>query len=190
MYESFYGLNERPFELTPNPRYLCRMPRYREALANLQYAITTGRGLTLLLGEAGTGKTTLLRTALKAQDGSEALCVSINNPTLDRHEFLRTLAEGFQLSSEAASSKPVFLRELEALLHARRARAAVTALVIDEAQSLSHELLEEVRLLNGAGHCPLENAAGTFIGDLSDRSMTARRVCRYRLAQTIVRFAT
>lgn len=147
MYESFYGLRERPFELTPNPRYLCRTPGHREALSNLEYGISTARGITLLIGEAGTGKTTLIRTALDEQSNGDALWVCITNPTLTRAEFIRLLAEGFGLSEAARDSKTVLLRELEALLRERRAREARTALIVDEAQSLPYALLEEVRLL-------------------------------------------
>ena len=64
MYEAFYGLKERPFELVPNPRFLFLTSRQREALSNLQYGLTTARGLTLMIGEAGTGKTTLMQAAL------------------------------------------------------------------------------------------------------------------------------
>ena len=64
MYEQFYGLNERPFDLTPNPRYLLRTPAHREALSTIEYGITGRKGITLLVGEAGTGKTTVLRAAL------------------------------------------------------------------------------------------------------------------------------
>src|SRR6185295_13003063 len=64
MYEHFYGLRERPFDLTPNPRYLFLTNRHREALGNLEYGIAARKGITVLTGEAGTGKTTLVRTAL------------------------------------------------------------------------------------------------------------------------------
>jgi general secretion pathway protein A len=146
MYESFYGLKERPFELTPNPRYLCRTPRHREALSNLQYGLSSSRGITLLLGEAGTGKTTLIRTALSSLSAN-SLCVSLSNPTLTRIEFFDFLAHGFGLSREACASKSLFLRELEILLRDRHDRGLRTALVVDEAQSMPIELLEEIRLL-------------------------------------------
>lgn len=147
MYEDFFGLTERPFELTPNPRYLCRTPQHREALSTLEYGITSARGITLLLGDAGTGKTTLIYTALAMQEQKDALCVRLANPTLSRGEFIQFLAEEFNLGSAAAESKTTLLREMSRLLLERRARGALTCLVIDEAQSLSHELLEEVRLL-------------------------------------------
>jgi general secretion pathway protein A len=63
MYEGFYGLCERPFDLTPNPAYLLMTGKHREALSNLEYGITTRKSITLLIGDAGTGKTTLIRTA-------------------------------------------------------------------------------------------------------------------------------
>lgn len=147
MYERFYGLRELPFELTPNPQYLFLTERQRGALCNLQYGITARRGITLLLGEAGTGKTTLVHAALGLIRRDDARCVYLNNPTLTRSEFIEFLAHGFGLCDEARQSKAVFLRELERLLVARLAAGIVTALLIDEAQSLPHELLEETRLL-------------------------------------------
>jgi type II secretory pathway predicted ATPase ExeA len=147
MYEHFFGLRERPFDLTPNPRFLVLTPHHREALSNLHYGIVGRKGITLLTGEAGTGKTTLVRTALDAQRQPESLCVHLNNPTLSRQEFIECLAYGFGLSQEARASKAVFLRELEQRLLERATLSAPTLLVIDEAQSLPFELLEEVRLL-------------------------------------------
>src|SRR5262245_2422145 len=99
MYEQFFGLRERPFDLTPNPRFLVLTPRHREALSNLHYGIGSHKGITLLVGEAGTGKTTLVRAALESQRYREALCVYVNNPTLSRNEFIEFLADGFALRS-------------------------------------------------------------------------------------------
>jgi general secretion pathway protein A len=147
MYERFYGLLELPFELTPNPRYLFLTARHRGALCNLQYGITARRGITLLIGEAGTGKTTLVHAALGLVQRDDVRCVYLNNPTLTRAEFVEFLAHGFGLSDEAKRSKAVFLRELERVLIARLAQGLVSALLVDEAQSLPHELLEETRLL-------------------------------------------
>jgi type II secretory pathway predicted ATPase ExeA len=150
MYETFFGLAHPPFELAPNPRFLIFTPSHLEALSNLEYGIFERKGITLLVAEAGTGKTTLLRRALsqaQQQRQSPALVVYVNNPTLTRPEFLRVLAQGFKLSDEAARSKPDFLAEFDELLRNRSAQALPTVLVIDEAQSLSYELLEEVRLL-------------------------------------------
>ena len=84
MYEAFYGLKERPFELVPNPRFLFLTPRQREALSNLQYGLTMPRGLTLLIGEAGTGKTTLVQAALADPSAAVVKVVLMSNPTLTR----------------------------------------------------------------------------------------------------------
>jgi general secretion pathway protein A len=147
MYERFYGLRELPFELTTNPQYLFLTPRHRTVLCNIQYGITGRRGMTLLTGDAGTGKTTLVHAALGLLRRDDVQCVYLNNPTLTRTEFVEFLAHGFGLPHEARESKAVFLRELERVLLERFARGLVSALLVDEAQSLPHELLEETRLL-------------------------------------------
>ena len=147
MYERFYGLRERPFELTPNPRYLFLSPGHSEALTMLQYGSCRRNGLTLLIGDAGTRKTTLVRAALEAQRGGNAFSVYVTNPALTRDEFFEFLAWGFNLSAEARTSKSRFLLDLTQSLADRQAAGGVSALIIDEAQCLSDELLEEVRLL-------------------------------------------
>jgi general secretion pathway protein A len=147
MYQRFYGFRELPFELTANPKYLYLTPKHREALSNLQYGLSSAKAVTVLVGEAGTGKTTLLRTALESDRCRHVSCVYLNNPTLTRAEFVETLASRFELGEEAARSKAVLLAELEGVLHRRRALGQISALVVDEAQSLSSELLEEIRLL-------------------------------------------
>jgi type II secretory pathway predicted ATPase ExeA len=147
MYHEFFGLTELPFELTPNPRYLFLTKQHREALSTLEYGLFSAKGVTALIGEAGTGKTTLLRAALESERCRNVSCVHLMNPTLTRTEFVEILAAKFALSPRASASKAVMLQELDAVLRSRRARGQITALVIDEAQSLSGELLEEIRLL-------------------------------------------
>jgi type II secretory pathway predicted ATPase ExeA len=147
MYQRFYGLRELPFELTPNPKYLYLTPPYREALSNLQHGLSSAKAVTVLVGEAGTGKTTLLKAALQSERCSHVRCVYLNNPALTRDEFVEILARCFELGEKAAESKAALLGELEASLRRRRAHGEITALVVDEAQTLSLELLEEIRLL-------------------------------------------
>ena len=91
MYEDFFGLRERPFDLTASPRFLFLTARHREALSNLQYGVSSQKGLTLIVGEAGTGKTTLLRAAIELQRGQNVTPVYVNNPTLSRGEFYELL---------------------------------------------------------------------------------------------------
>lgn len=147
MYQDYYGLRELPFDLTPNPSYLYLTTSHREALSNLEYGLSTAKAVTVLVGEVGTGKTTLLRAAAASDRCRHVYCVHVNNPTLTRSEFVEILARAFGLSAQAGQSKAVLLAELEAILRERRSRHQITALVVDEAQSLSAELLEEIRLL-------------------------------------------
>jgi type II secretory pathway predicted ATPase ExeA len=146
MYLRYYGLREAPFELTANPRFLFMTAQHSEALANLTYGLSSAKPVTLLIGEAGTGKTTLLRAALDAQSPS-IHAVHLTNPGLSRAEFVETLARSFDLGLSAQSSKATLLTELECVLRERRKQGEITALVVDEAQRLNAELLEEVRLL-------------------------------------------
>src|SRR5690606_21790322 len=78
MYETFYGLQDRPFDLTPSPRFLVLTDSHREALRNLQYGIASRKGITLLIGEAGAGKTTVIRAAVEAQS-QKVHCAHVNN---------------------------------------------------------------------------------------------------------------
>jgi general secretion pathway protein A len=147
MYEAFFGLRERPFDLTTNPRFLFLTPRHREALSTLRYGLSAPRGLTILLGDAGTGKTTVLRAALSEEKRPENRNVLLTNPTLTRPEFYEFIARGFGLDEESAQSKARFLMEFQRDVHERHRAGGLTTLIIDEAQSLPYELLEEVRLL-------------------------------------------
>jgi general secretion pathway protein A len=146
MYEQFFGLRERPFDLTPNPRFLVMTDGHREALSNLEYAIASRKGITLLVGEAGSGKTTVIRAAVE-QHTSRVHCVHLHNPALTRNEFVEMLGARFELSDEARRSKTALLLEMESLLQKRYQTQEATVLIVDEAQSLSTELLEEIRLL-------------------------------------------
>ena len=163
MYERYYGLHERPFDLSPNPRFLCFTPQHKEALVHLQYGLSGRPGITMLVGEAGTGKTTLVRAALQASAGTSTI-VHLSNPTMTRDEFLEYLAYGFGFSEEAGRSKVHFLRELERALMSDAADKHVLALVVDEAQSVPYELLEEIRLLTNAEAATGRSLAVALVG--------------------------
>jgi len=147
MYERFYGLRERPFDLTPNPRFLFMTAQHREALTTLEYGLSRRTGIALLVGDAGTGKTTIVHAALQSQSVQRSHVVYLNNPALTRNEFIEFLATGFDLSPSAASSKTRLLAELTDALATRHAAGTMAALIIDEAQCLPDGLLEEIRLL-------------------------------------------
>lgn len=147
LYGSFFGLSDAPFDLTPNPRFVFLAGRHREVLSNLRYALASSKGFTLVLGDAGTGKTTLVRVAMAGLADTTNRYVLVNNPTLGRTEFYEFLAREFGMSAEAARSKTRFLAELQREVEARFAVGGLTGLIVDEAQSMPHELLEEIRLL-------------------------------------------
>src|SRR4029079_13508185 len=115
MYQRYYGLGERPFDLTSNPRYLLLTPAHEEALPALKNGLPSRAGIIVLAGEAGTGKTTVIRAALSSLPGDAAV-VTITNPVLSPAESHRALARGFGLSAAAAGSKTTLLDELTAVL--------------------------------------------------------------------------
>jgi type II secretory pathway predicted ATPase ExeA len=121
--------------------------QHREALSNLEYGLSCAKPITVLIGEAGTGKSTLLRAALESDRCRHVTCVYIDNPTLTREEFVETLAARFDLGAAAEHSKATLLGGLQAVVSDRQARGEITALVVDEAQALPDALLEEIRLL-------------------------------------------
>jgi general secretion pathway protein A len=147
MYARYYGFREGPFELTANPKYLFFTAQHREALCHLEYGLSAAKPVTLLIGEAGTGKSTLLRAALASDKCRHVKIALIDNPTLTRAEFFETLAARFQLTGSAERSKASLLGGLETAIRARQSRKETTALVVDEAQAIPDEILEEIRLL-------------------------------------------
>jgi general secretion pathway protein A len=158
MYEQYYGLRERPFDLSPNPRFLFLSRGHKEALTHLRYGLSGRPGITVVVGEAGTGKTTLVRAALQAVANNQSKVVHLSNPTLTRQEFYEYLATEYGFGAGAAESKTTFIRELGTALTAASAADSVLALVVDEAQSLPHALLEEIRLLTNT-----EGASGNTV---------------------------
>jgi general secretion pathway protein A len=146
LYEQFYGVRERPFELGANLRFLYLPDPHREALNTLRYAISSATGVTALIGDAGAGKTMLVRAAM-AESGHASACVHVTNPRLTRAEFFELLVRELDLGREAAQSKVSCLGILGQALAGRIARGERTTLIVDEAQSAPDDLLEEIRLL-------------------------------------------
>jgi type II secretory pathway predicted ATPase ExeA len=185
MYETFFGLRERPFDLTTSPRFLFLTAKHREALSNLQYGIASQKGLTLITGEAGTGKTTLLRAAIELQRNQNVTTAYVNNPTLTRLEFYELLAHQFGLDANAAASKTRFLIQIEHALRDRHRAGGISSLLVDEAQSLPDELLEEIRLLSNLETATVKLLPTVLIGqpELADRlNQTSLRQLKQRVA--------
>ncbi len=146
MYAEFYGLVRLPFEMTPDPAFLYLGETHREGLATLLYGVQAGKGFVLLTGEVGTGKTTLLHALLAQLDASTASAF-LFNPRLETLDFFRVLFDEFGIE-KACHTKAEYLLALNHFLIERLERNQTTLLIIDEAQNLSPEMLEEVRLLS------------------------------------------
>jgi general secretion pathway protein A len=147
MYESFFGLHEQPFSLTPDPRFLWLSATHQEGLATLVYGITRRKGFLLLTGEVGTGKTTLLRAALNQVPPDTETALILNTTDLSPLDLLKLIAAEFGIHA-AGESKSEYLIALNRMLLDRLRARKNTVLIIDEAQNLDAAALEEVRLLS------------------------------------------
>jgi general secretion pathway protein A len=185
MYLTFFGLNEKPFAITPDPRYLYLSERHAEALAHLLYGINEAGGFVQLTGEVGTGKTTIVRSLL-AQAPKDAEIALILNPRMTAPEFLLTICEELGLEVPAASRAS--LKDLVDILSARllaaHAAGRRVVLVVDEAQNLSPEVLEQVRLLTNLETNTQKLLQIILIGQPELRELLSRNELR-QLAQRI-----
>ena len=146
MYLEYYGLKEPPFSITPNPRFLFYSPKHREAFNHLLYGIRERKGFVQITGEVGAGKTTLCR-ALLGQLGNNFSTALILNPLLDADQLIKSIAMEFALDVRGMDRLETIARINYFLLsEADAGRDAV--LIIDEAQNLTNQLLEQVRLLS------------------------------------------
>ncbi len=146
MYQRFFGLRESPFNVNPDPRYLFMTRQIQEALAGLTYGIQNRKGFILLTGEVGTGKTTLLNRLLGWLRGQRVATAYIFNSCLSVNDLFDLMIAEFEIPCDSREKSQVVLRLNQWLLE--RYRAGETAvLIVDEAQNLSSEVLEEIRLL-------------------------------------------
>lgn len=146
MYESFYGLKEKPFNLTPDPDYLYMSPGHENAFTHLDYAIQESKGFVVITGEVGSGKTTLINYLLRKIP--QAIHVGIiNNTFVQPQELLRMICNEFEISIED-SEKTVLLAKLYDYLLEQYSKRERVVLIIDEAQNLSEKALEEIRMLS------------------------------------------
>jgi len=144
MYKEFFGLDDTPFTLTPDPRFIVFTPSYNEVLASLYYGLENAKGLIVLTGEVGTGKTTALRWILRRLDSS-VLAAYVFNPRLSIDEFYHHVTQ--LLGIKDWTNKAELLTEMGRVLEERHRRGLRTVLIIDEAHELSDYVLEEIRLL-------------------------------------------
>jgi general secretion pathway protein A len=146
MYQEFYHLTRNPFEMSPDPHFYFPTPLHNEALAILFYGVQMRKGFVVVTGEVGTGKTLLVRCLLDGLNRNNIAFAFVYNPVLSVNEFLTHVLTDFGIST-GTRSKVDMLARLNNYLLERCSRGETTALVIDEAQLLSWELMEEIRLL-------------------------------------------
>ena len=185
LYLSFYGLAERPFAITPDPRYLFLSGRHAEALAHLVYGIDEAGGFIQLTGEVGTGKTTVIRALLaRAPKGAEIALIF--NPRMDAPEFMLTICEelGIMVPNDAVGSVKDLIDILNGYLLKAHAEGRRVVLVVDEAQNLSPDLLEQVRLLTNLETDTQKLLQIILIGQPELRDLLGRNDLR-QLAQRI-----
>ena len=147
MYLDFYGFREKPFNLTPDPRFVFLSKNRREAFAHLLYAIENRTGFIALTGEVGLGKTTVLRSLLCQLDPNHYRTALIFNPCLSPHELLQNITREFGISANSSNSGDL-LDALNMFLLQQNAEGRTVVLVIDEVQNLETQVLEQIRLIS------------------------------------------
>src|SRR5579885_1346965 len=185
MYTSYFGLSEKPFSITPDPRYLYLSERHAEAMAHLLYGINEAGGFVQLTGEVGTGKTTIVRSLL-AQAPKNAEIALILNPKMTAPEFLLTICEelGIGVPDAATESLKDLVDILSGYLLRAHAGGRRVVVVVDEAQNLAPDVLEQVRLLTNLETNTQKLLQIILIGQPELRDLLARNELR-QLAQRI-----
>ncbi|MFM2276540.1 MAG: hypothetical protein RL211_2412 [Pseudomonadota bacterium] len=191
MYAKFFGLKQDPFSIAPNPQYLFMSERHREALAHLLYGLRGGGGFVLLTGEIGAGKTTVCRCFLE-QLPKRCNVAYIFNPKLTVPELLRSICEEFRIPYERKEFEAVsvkgFVDPLNEFLLRTHAVGQNNVLIIDEAQNLSADVLEQLRLLTNLETNERKLLQIILIGQPELRTMLARPNLEQLAQRVIARF--
>src|SRR5512140_1408002 len=190
MYAAYFGLGQEPFSIAPDPRYLFMSERHREALAHLLYGLGAGGGFVLLSGEIGTGKTTVCRLFLE-QIPANCNVAYIFNPKLTVIELLQSICEEFHIPVPRQDHQPTgkdYLDPLNGFLLQAHAAGRNNVLIIDEAQNLSAEVLEQLRLLTNLETSERKLLQIILIGQPELRSMLARPELEQLAQRVIARF--
>ncbi len=187
MYEAYFGLKENPFSLSPDPEYLYLSPQHREALNCLIYGIGERKGFMVVTGGIGTGKTTLCRALLAGLDETTASAL-IFNPALSEIELLKTINEEFGIKLVGRGTKKRYLDGLNAFLMKNFAAGRNAVLLIDEAQNLSHGVLEQIRMLSNLETVREKLIQIILLGQPEFRSMLALPSLRQLNERITVRY--
>jgi general secretion pathway protein A len=188
MYKKFFGLKQEPFSIAPDPHYLFMSERHREALAHLLYGVRSGGGFVLLTGEIGAGKTTVCRCFLE-QVPHHTNVAYIFNPRQTAEELLESICADFRIARETEPGRALSARDhvaaLNAFLLCAHGEGQNNVLIIDEAQSLSAEVLEQLRLLTNLETNERKLLQIILIGQPELRDMLARPELE-QLAQRVI----
>lgn len=186
MYEAFYGLAAQPFSITPDPRFLFLSRRHREAMEHMLFGITQRKGFVQITGEVGAGKSTICRAVL-AELGDQYATALILNPVGSGLQLLRSILRELGLS-DRGNDRVRLLGRLNEFLLARLAAAQDAVILIDEAQDLSDELLEEVRLLSNLETDDRKLVQIVLVGQPELRARIARPELRQLRQRITVRY--
>jgi general secretion pathway protein A len=184
MYTNYFHLKQAPFSIAPDPRYLFMSERHREALAHLLYGIGSGGGFVLLTGEIGAGKTTVCRCFIE-QVPDDCRLAYIFNPKLTVEELLQTICDEFRIQVASAAGVKAYVDAINAYLLDSHAQGHNNVLVIDEAQNLSAQVLEQLRLLTNLETSERKLLQIILIGQPELRTMLARPELE-QLAQRVI----
>ena len=157
MYNAFFGFNQNPFNMSPDPAFLFRSPQHEEALANLIYGVQSRKGFIVITGEVGTGKSTMLECLRDFLNAQQIAFGSLVNSRLTVEQFFELVSHDFDLRCDHRSKVDVLLA-LNSMLIERANHGRTTALIVDEAHNLDWEVLEEIRLLGN-----MENRRGKLL---------------------------
>ena len=190
MYTKYFGLKERPFEISPDPKFLYLGENHKEALAHLVYAVQAEKGFTVITGEVGMGKTTLVQMLLGRIDG-DVRTAHLFNPKLNPLDFLNYICTDLGIKTDKKAGKGQVLARLHKYLLERYAAGEKVVLLVDEAQALDPALLEEVRLLTNLETPKRKLLQVVLLGqpeldkilkDQSCRQLKQRICIRYRIS--------
>ena len=187
MYLEYFGFREKPFSITPNPRFIFLSKNHREAFAHLLYGINNHAGFIELTGEVGTGKTTVLRTFLNRLDDDGYRTALIFNPCLSALELLRGINREYGIPCEGLS-RAELLEGLNSFLLEQKAAGRIVVLVIDEAQNLDPEVLEQIRLISNLETETVKLIQIVLAGQPELESLLARSELRQLKQRIMVRY--
>jgi general secretion pathway protein A len=187
MYQSFYGFKEMPFNITPDPRFLYLSATHQEALQHLKYGVTERKGFIVLIGEVGCGKTTLCRRFLNELDPARYDTALILNPRVTETQMLKAILTELG-ETKLARSQHDLVAQVNRVLLERIGRGRDIVLIVDEAQNLSFEVLEQIRLLSNLETDQQKLLQTVLLGQPELKAVLARQELRQLRQRILVHY--